>query len=945
MYKYTGFWVSLLVLFAGLLYSQELLRSHISESFHGVDPSAIVDIPLEPASDNSQKIDPLLRYVLIQAEANEESLERFREKFSSQNELISVTEGPDGSLRVAVFVKSTDIQSTMNAILADGGTVSTISGDILVSQIPWSKIEALAGRSEVEYLEAGSKSQPKLDVSHVEIGVNAVHAGTGLPQSYKGSGVVVGVVDSGIDWQHEDFDNGSGTRIQYLWDMSGTGNPPSGYTYGTEYTKAQIDAGQCNEIDGDDGGGHGTHVSATAAGKDNALAGYTGMAPEADIVFVKGFRSGPGFANTDVVDGCNYIFQKAQAMSAPAVINLSLGGHFGAHDGTSLYEQSLSNMTGPGKIIVAAAGNEGSDLIHLSYATGGANINEARQTFWYIPPGTGASYVDMWYTPGNISVGIAAYDTGLNFLGATNPVAPGQAIQNQPFVVGSTTLALVSIDAQTITDPNNGDSRVVFVIDSDNGTYNLNAVWWVLYTFGSGTFDAWMVTGGSFTIDSNPSLFIMPGDNDKSIGMPGTSQKLICVGSYVTKNQWIDVDGTLQTQPGNPTIGDISSFSSHGPSRDNRLKPDLAAPGEVIVAALSSNVTIGPNNTPRSNVLQGGKHQKMQGTSMASPHVTGTVALMLQRNSTLDYTQVFNILTTTTVKDGFTGTNPNNTFGNGKLNALNAVQATPGGGGPTPVTILAEGFDFSPFPPSGWTQQILNTNNTWIQGNPQNNNFNQIDPTSQSSAICPWVAQNQDEWLITPQFSLGDGTASLEFYAGYSTQWLTSATLKLHISTDGGSSWSQLWEAENDGQSWMWRQKMINLSPYVNQQNLKLAWQYVGNDGDLVGLDGVKLILTPPTGIEVSSPSRIPVDYTLSQNYPNPFNPSTTIEFALPVSQFVTLKIFNILGEEVSVLVAEQLNAGSYRYHWDARNLATGVYYYQLKAGDFVENRKMMLIR
>lgn len=944
MYRNTMLWIGFLLLLTGVLSSQELPKSNIAESFRDVEQSTVIKTPLKPVLENSNKMDPLLRYIVTQAKSYGNQTTAFLEKFSAQNKLISLAEDADGSIMVAVFIRSSNIHSTKNAIIAAGGIVTTVSGDILVSRIPLAKIEVLAGRSEIQYMEAGSKSEPKLDVSHVEIGANTVHAGTGLPQSYKGSGVVVGVVDSGIDWKHEDFDNTSGTRIQYLWDMSGTGNPPSGYSYGTEYTKIQIDANQCNEIDGDDGGGHGTHVSATAAGTDNALAGYTGIAPESDIVFVKGFRSGPGFASTDVVDGCNYIFQKAQGMGQPAVINLSLGGHFGAHDGTSLYEQSLSNLTGPGKIIVAAAGNEGSDLIHLSYTTGGTNINEARQTFWAIPQGTPASVVDMWYTPGNISVGIAAYDLTGNFLGATNPVPPGQKIENVPFTVGAQTLGIVSIDAQTVNDPNNGDSRVLFVIDSNNGVYNLSAVWWVLYTFGSGTFDAWMVSGGSFTIDSNPPLFIMPGDNNKSIGMPGTSQKVLCVGSYVTKTQWIDIDGNLQTQPGNPTIGDISSFSSLGPSRDNRLKPDLAAPGEVIVAALSSDVTIDPNHTPRTNVLQGGKHQKMQGTSMASPHVTGTVALMLQRNSTLDYTQVFNILTTTTVKDGFTGTNPNNTFGNGKLNAFNAVQATPGGGGPNPTTILEEGFDLSPFPPSGWTQQILNTNNTWQQGNPQNNNFNQIDPTSQFSAICPWVAQNQDEWLITPQLSLGDGTAALEFYAGYSTQYLTNATLKLYISTDGGSNWTQLWEAENDGQPWGWRQKTIDLSAYVNNQNLKLAWQYIGNDGDLVGIDGVKLILTP-TNIEISDILQIPESYSLSQNYPNPFNPTTTIEFALPNSELVTLKIFNILGEEVSLLVSKKLPAGSYRYHWKADNLATGVYYYQLKAGNFIRTKKMILIR
>jgi hypothetical protein len=427
--------------------------------------------------------------------------------------------------------------------------------------------------------------------------------------------------------------------------------------------------------------------------------------------------------------------------------------------------------------------------------------------------------------------------------------------------------------------------------------------------------------------------------------MPGTSEKIICAGSYVTKNQGIDIDGVTQNQSGNPTIGNISSFSSLGPSRDNRLKPDISAPGEVIIAAFSGDLTIGPNGTPRANILQGGKHQKMQGTSMASPHVTGTVALMLQRNSTLDYNQVFNTLTTTARKDNFTGPSANNTYGNGKLSAFGAVEAT--GGGPGSVTILEEGFDGASFPPSAWTTQVLNQNNTWMPGNPDGNNFNQIDPTSQNSALCPWIAENQDEWLITSTFALGNGTASVEFYAGYSTNWLANATLKLHISTNSGSSWTQLWEAENDGQDWMWLQKTVDLSAYANNQNLKLAWQYVGNDGDLVGLDGVHLV-GYITGID-DDISIHPTEFSLSQNYPNPFNPETTISYSIPHPSFVKLKIYDILGREVNNIVNEEKPAGNYKININAGTLTSGVYFYQLSANggetDFIQVKKMILLK
>ena len=89
----------------------------------------------------------------------------------------------------------------------------------------------------------------------------------------------------------------------------------------------------------------------------------------------------------------------------------------------------------------------------------------------------------------------------------------------------------------------------------------------------------------------------------------------------------------------------------------------------------------------------------------------------------------------------------------------------------------------------------------------------------------------------------------------------------------------------------------------------------------------------------------IPQAYILNQNYPNPFNPNTNIEFSIPKSEFVTLKVYNMLAQEVATLVSETLHMGSYNYSWDAPQLASGVYLYKLQAGDFVETRKMILLK
>jgi hypothetical protein len=92
-------------------------------------------------------------------------------------------------------------------------------------------------------------------------------------------------------------------------------------------------------------------------------------------------------------------------------------------------------------------------------------------------------------------------------------------------------------------------------------------------------------------------------------------------------------------------------------------------------------------------------------------------------------------------------------------------------------------------------------------------------------------------------------------------------------------------------------------------------------------------------------PNGIPVDYTLKQNYPNPFNPNTTIEFALPRSEWVTLKVFNVLGQQVASLVSEKLNPGSHKYQWQAGNLPSGIYYYRIQAGEFEQVKKMIQLK
>ncbi len=159
--------------------------------------------------------------------------------------------------------------------------------------------------------------------------------------------------------------------------------------------------------------------------------------------------------------------------------------------------------------------------------------------------------------------------------------------------------------------------------------------------------------------------------------------------------------------------------------------------------------------------------------------------------------------------------------------------------------LLEQNFDTADlFPPTGWAVTVTNANNTWEQGNVTDHDFNVIDTSSLFSAICPWVAEDQDEWLITNSvFANGETPLNLIWYAGTSGSWLTAATLKCLISTDNGASWTVLWDAVDEidsGADWDWNKVVINLDAYAGAP-FQIAWEYVGNDGDIAGVDGVQI--------------------------------------------------------------------------------------------------------
>jgi hypothetical protein len=450
------------------------------------------------------------------------------------------------------------------------------------------------------------------------------------------------------------------------------GVPPAGFAYGNECTQAQINAGTCGETDLE---GHGTHVAGSAAGDGSATGNgvpqfkYAGMANKGTIIMVKTV-----FTDAGLIDGVNYIFQKAALLGRPAVVNLSLGTNLGPHDGTTDLELGLQALVGPGKIIVASAGNDATASTHARLTS----TTAADSTNFSVPAYTGSGATDFFLLDG-WSEGIDNYrvtlfsPTGKVF----GPVSQGG------FFSGPASGA----------DPQNADGRVYIengLVAASNGDNNIyievsdlsgapkprNGTWKIRVTpqsvISPGKVHFWSYSNLSPTYPDG--TFITRQTSDETVSAPSTADSIIAVAAHVTRTSWTS---SAPGQPGPWTfpgevLDQIASFSSNGPRRDGVMKPDLSAPGSAIASALSTTwSTCGlPCGYDVRQAVDDGVHAILQGTSMASPMVTGAVAMMLQQQPTMGPTLARQRLAAGARVDGpvlAAGAVPNKKFGAGKL--------------------------------------------------------------------------------------------------------------------------------------------------------------------------------------------------------------------------------------------------------------------------------------
>ena len=570
--------------------------------------------------------------------------------------------------------------------------------DFVIAMIPVDMIERIAEIDDVKGINVAQKMKLKTNMARSYTNTDDVQnysndaIAAGLPQAFKGSGVVVGVIDDGIDFQHTMFKDSNGnSRIKRAYVARGAGSFNT-YTNVTSSSPTTDDSGES----------HGTHTSSTAGGSDITVSGttYGGMAPEADLVLV---GCGDYLYNTNIAAGIQYIFDYADSQNKPAVCSISLGSHMGPHDGTgelaSVYSQYAGNN--PNHIIVNAAGNEAGGGYGTEYSGGESSSSTPFTTVlngcYYPYSGYGSSYLNRMYYGYDVFYARTAnkalacklhvVDTSAKTIKWTS-----NAITSSTSSVSGITTYFSRSPSVTISkDSYSGKYYVQLYFNQMNQNSSYQSSKYALAvsvypTSGSCIIDSWDVSGynafGSLSGTYGGYTFTA-GTDDCSIGDEGGSSDIILVGAYVSKKNVTDYNGSSHTLTG--TIGNIASYSSYqaaGCGPTGIAKPDICAPGSTIVAGINHY-----DNTTMSNgyadygyylVYKNGASSlgNLDGTSMATPCAAGIIALYLQAakyaNKTLNTAGIRDVFANTAIQDSYT-TKKN--FGPyGKIDALAGIQ-------------------------------------------------------------------------------------------------------------------------------------------------------------------------------------------------------------------------------------------------------------------------------
>lgn len=622
------------------------------------------------------KIDPLFE-TMLQDQNSTKRQEMPGNGLIQESELaVSSIIAPDGSVKELyhAIIYTENPQALKNA----GYLVQTEHKGFVTALLSSDDINSLRDNNTVSSVMSPKIDRIKNQDNVITSGANLLHNGTLNNMSYTGKGVLVGIFDTGIDFTHPDFIdpvNKTKSRIYKIWDQTLTANaseaPPAGFSFGVEYNQAQIN----DEIDGSpanfvrqlDINGHGTHVAGTAAGNGSALEGtpHKGMAPEATLVIVKGGDG--GFPTTNTIAAMEYFKKVSAELNQPIVVNMSIGGQGSPHDGKAAHELVINEFTqsGPGRVAVISAGNDGDGNIHQRLEL----TPSEKKTFEIEIDGYRENMTSSLFS----FIGFAKGDENQTNIRAKLTMPDGNIYtqeagsQGTYYIKNDKGTNVAKFDLYNFVDSASKKRFIQLVASrlsavSFKGTYNLEIE---NLSTDPLTFDGWLASTNYNLHD----ITLPKGDNNYTVGSPGTADEAITVANYVASNAFA-VNSAVASMNGTYSapykINSLNSSSSKGPRADEALKPDITAGGTFVISAK-------PKNTNDPYIIDGKYYSQMTGTSMSSPAVAGGVALLLQANNTITAKDVKKRLTDNATKDNFTTNQYTNEFGYGKMNIYRAV--------------------------------------------------------------------------------------------------------------------------------------------------------------------------------------------------------------------------------------------------------------------------------